>query len=113
LKFDWAQAPPLSYKVTFSNSSDGSNSVTVSSNDNVKVSNPYIASKADEIVAYASNTTNVTLSTPVYSGKYATLTISGNHALGKSQKGVGASVAEFAIVASSGEDLAKRSIEVV
>jgi trehalose/maltose hydrolase-like predicted phosphorylase len=113
LKFDWAQAPPVSYKVIFSNSSDGSNSVTVSSNDNVKVSNPYIASKADEIVAYASNTTNVTLSAPVYSGKYATLTISGNHALGKSQKGVGASVAEFAIVASSGEDLAKRSIEVV
>ena len=111
LQFDWAQAPPVSYKVTFSNSSDGSNSVNVASDDSVKVSSPYIAKKADEIVAYASNTTNVTLSSPVYSGKYATLTIMGNRALGGSKKGVGASVAEFAIVASGGEDLAKRSID--
>lgn len=111
LKFDWAQAPPMSYKVTFSNSSDGSDAVDVSSNDNVKVSNPYVPAKADEIVAYASNSTNVTLSSPVYSGKFATLTVKGNHALGKSQKGVGASVAEFAIVASGGEDLTKRSVD--
>jgi hypothetical protein len=111
LMFDWAQAPPLSYKVTFSNSSDGSDAVTVTSDNNVKVSNPYVPSKADDIVAYASNSTNVTLSSPVYSGKFATLTVMGSHALNKSQEGVGASVAEFVIVASGGEDLTKRSID--
>ena len=111
LKFDWAQAPPVSYSVTFSNSSDGSNAVHVASDNSVVVSNPYIAKKADDIVPYSSNTTNVTLSKPVYSGKYATLTISGNQGLPKGEKkGVGASVAEFAIVGADGsDDLTRRN----
>lgn len=52
LKFDWAQSPPLSYSVTFSNSSDGSNSVKVASVNSVSVSNPYVAAKAAAIVPY-------------------------------------------------------------
>lgn len=111
LDFNWAQAPPLSYKVSFSNSSDGSNAVHVASDDDVKVSSPYVASKADEIVAYASNSTNVTLNKPVWSGKFATLTIKGSHALNKTQIGDGASVAEFAIVAKGGRDLTRREVE--
>ena len=110
LKFDWAQSPPVSYTVTFSNSSDGSDAVEVDSNNDVQVSNPYVAAKAADIVPYTSNTTNVTLDSPVYSGRFATLTITGNRAL-SGKKGVGASVAEFAIVASTGDDLARRSSE--
>ena len=113
LQFDWAQAPPVSYKVTFSNSSDGSNSVQVASDNDVQVSNKYVPAKADNIVAYMSNTTNVTLSSPVYSGRYATLTIMGNRALegtADEKNGTGATVAEFAVVASGGDDLTKRNM---
>lgn len=53
-----------------------------------------------------SNTTNVTLETPVWSGKFATLTIRGTRAgAGRGMKG--ASVAEWAIVARDG-----RAVEV-
>lgn len=107
LEFDWAQAPPVSYSVTFSNSSDGSDSVSVASSDNVKVSDPYDASTAGVIVAPKGNTTNVTLSEPVWSGKFATLSISGNKNLQGTpdeRNGTGASVAEFAVVAASTAD---------
>ena len=111
IKFDWAQSPPKSYSVTFSNSSDGSNAVKVTSNNDVSVSNAYVAAKADNIVPYMSNTTNVTLNSPVYSGRYATLTIMGNRALEgtpDATNGTGATVAEWAIVASSGSNLMSR-----
>ena len=116
LHFDWAQSPPKSYEVTFSNSSNGSNAVHVSSNTNVQVSSPYVAKKAAEIVPYASNTTNVTLNKPVWSGKYATLTISGNRATEgtpDAKNGTGASVAEFAIIAGDGSSLTARDVEVL
>ncbi|KAK5169795.1 alpha,alpha-trehalase ath1 [Saxophila tyrrhenica] len=112
LKFDWAQSPPSSYRVTFSNSSSGSDSVEVASDDDVEISDAYVAARAADIVPYASNTTNVTLETPVWSGRFATLTIKGNRALegtGEERNGTGASVAEFAIVGEGGEDLVGRS----
>lgn len=112
IKFDWAQSPPASYKVTFSNSSSGRDAVSVTSSTNVTISNPYVPSMADDITAYMSNTTNVTLSSPVYSGKYATLEIKGNLALtgtADAKNGTGASVAEFAIVSSNGTSVIKRS----
>lgn len=111
IKFDWAQSPPHSYRVTFSNSSDGSNSVDVASDNNVKVSNKYVPARAADIVPYSSNTTNVTLHSAVWSGRYATLTISGNRALegtADAKNGTGATVAEFAVVAADG--VAKRSV---
>ncbi|KAK3724203.1 alpha,alpha-trehalase ath1 [Vermiconidia calcicola] len=111
LAFDWAQAPPHSYSVTFSNSSDGSDAVQVASDDSVQVSTPYVVADAAKIVPYASNTTNVTLDNPIYSGRYATLTIMGNRALegtADERNGTGASVAEFAVVAGDGSDIAAR-----
>lgn len=98
IMFDWAQNVPKSYKVTFSNSTNGTG-VTVTSDSNVKISDAYVPSQAADIRPYMSNTTNVTLDSPVWSGRYATLTIQGNQA-GAVSGGVGATVAEFAIVAA-------------
>lgn len=111
IRFDWAQEPPRSYSVTFYNSS--ADAVNVTSDSNVAVSNAYDASKASDIVPYSGNTTNVTLKNPVWSGQFATLTIQGNRATegtADELNGTGATVAEWAIVASgSGENVAQRS----
>ncbi|OQO10757.1 hypothetical protein B0A48_04057 [Cryoendolithus antarcticus] len=113
IRFDWAQSPPTSYAVTFSNSSSptGLEIVNVTSSTNVSISNAYDAATADAIVAYSSNTTNATLSTPVWSGRYATLSISGNQATvgtANEKNGTGATVAEWAIVSSEGGNVARR-----
>ena len=113
MQFDWAQSPPKSYKVTFHNttSTSGYDTVHVTSSDDVRVSNPYVAKKASDVVPYMSNTTNVTLQSAVWSGKYATLTIMGNRATEgtpDAKNGTGASVAEWAIVASGGSNLVGR-----
>lgn len=111
-EFDWAQSPPTSYSVTFSNSSapteNEMNNVTSSSS--VKISNPYDAASAAVIAPYTSNTTNVTLSEPVWSARFATLTILGNQALNGTpdeKNGTGATVAEWAIVAQGGSNVAR------
>lgn len=115
-RFDWAQEPPRGYRVAFSNdtvaAASGSGLVNVTTSNDVQISNPYNADEGDLIRAYLSNTTNVTLASPVYAGRYAILTIWGNQASG--DDGVGATVAEFAVIVgvnntgtdSSGENLA-------
>ncbi len=72
---------------------------TATTNANVQISSPYNAANAAAIAPYTSNTTNVTLATPVWGGRYATLTILGNlnDPVGN---GTGASVAEWAIIAA-------------
>ncbi|KAK7737315.1 alpha,alpha-trehalase ath1 [Cytospora paraplurivora] len=107
-RFDWAQAPPVGYYVAFSNTSSsggietaaGEGAVNVTRSESVEVSTPYDAATVYLITSYASNTTNVTLDSPVYSGRYATLTIWGNQATG--DDGVGATVAEFAVIVDEG-----------
>ena len=102
--FDWAQAPPSYYAVVFSNDTnfDYNTLTNATSSSNVAISNPYNASaNAEAIVAYTSNTTGVTLSSPVWSGEYARLYILGNQA-DPSSNATGATVAEFAILSSSG-----------
>jgi hypothetical protein len=114
IRFDWAQAPPRSYSVTFSNSSSPSalNIVNVTSDSDVAVSDVYDASRASDIVPYSGNTTNVTLQRAVWSGRFATLTIWGNRATEGTRdegNGTGATVAEWAVVtAGSGENIAGR-----
>ncbi|KAK6401303.1 alpha,alpha-trehalase ath1 [Elasticomyces elasticus] len=113
VQFDWGQAPPTSYVVTFSNSSDATDSVNVTSSTNIEISAAYNAATTFEIVPYTSNATNITLDSPVYSGRYATLEIRGNQAtIGtpNESNGTGATVAEFVLVAASGENVAKRQI---
>lgn len=99
-RFDWAQAPPQGYSVAFSNTStDGTahdGVVNATSSDSVKISNPYDPDTAALIQPYSSNTTNVTLDEVVYAGRYVTLTVWGSQASG--DNGLGASVAEFAVI---------------
>ena len=97
--FDWAQAPPKSYSVAFSNSSDASQGDVrnVASEDSVVISMPYDASRAALIQPYASNTTVVDLGVPVWGGRYAMLTIEGTQGTAL-QNGTGASVAEWTIL---------------
>ena len=102
LHFDWAQAPPLAFTVWFHNSStfDDTTAILVTQQSRVSISNPYDASKADDIVPYVGNTTNVTLTPNVWSGSFARLSISGNqNGLGDV---LGATVAEWAIVMDKG-----------
>lgn len=97
--FDWAQAPPQRYRVTFSNSSSNASFVAVTSSADIAISNPYDAATAAAVVPYASNTTNVTLAVPVWSGLYATLEIEGSQAE-EGNSGAGATVAEWSLVAA-------------
>lgn len=115
IQFDWGQAPPVSYSVSFSNTSDASaGSVNVTISENVTISNAYDAATEAQITPYMSNTTNVTLSSPVYSGKYAMLTIMGNHANDGTpdvNNGTGATVAEFEIIAANGANVMRRHMK--
>ena len=56
------------------------------------------------VTPYMSNTTNVTLNPPVWSGNYATLEIQGNQASNLTNS-TGATVAEWAIIGSEGQVL--------
>lgn len=106
-RFDWAQAPPRGYSISFANDSMSSSSPPGTANnatwseESVEISNPYDAERVALIQPYASNTTNVTLdggSAVYYAGRYVTLTIWGNQALGGRDEGVGATVAEFGVI---------------
>lgn len=93
--FDWVQNPPASYAVSFSNSSTDAG-VPVWRDGDVTVSNPYDATTVDRLVRYGSNTTNVSLGSPVWSGRYAMLSLTGNRNV--DGDGGGASVGEWGIV---------------
>lgn len=101
-RFDWAQAPPRGYVVAFSNTSGSDNGASnATESDSVEISNLYDAESIALITPYSSNTTNVTVDGDVYSGRYVTLTIWGNQATG--DDGVGATVAEFAVIVEGGD----------
>ena len=68
----------------------------------VDISVPYNASEVALITPYMSNTTNVTLNPPVWSGSYATLEIQGNQ-VSNATNSTGATVAEWAILGSEGQ----------
>ncbi|KAI9871934.1 MAG: hypothetical protein M1830_002241 [Pleopsidium flavum] len=103
--FDWAQNPPVNFTVQFHNSSTiDANAVAATRITNVQISIPYNVTEVNIITPYMANTTNVTLNPPVYSGNYATLTIEGNQG-NPVNNGSGASVAEWAIVAASGQQM--------
>ena len=104
--FDWAQAPPTSFTVLFHNTTSAfdSSAITATTQTDVPVSMPYNLTQINLITPYLSNTTNVTLNPPVYSGLYATLVILGNQASNLTNS-TGASVAEWAIIGSAGSQL--------
>ncbi|KAI9723087.1 MAG: hypothetical protein M1828_004335 [Chrysothrix sp. TS-e1954] len=99
LMFNWAAQPPRSFSVQFFNSSDPSTSdiVNVTSSDKVSISQPFDASRAALVEKYVGNMTNITLTKAVFGGRYARLHVRGNQNT-TSDDGVGATVAEWAIV---------------
>jgi len=102
LFFDWAQNPPANFTVVFQNTSSAA--VLATAQTNVQISVPYNATEINMVLPYMSNTTTVTLSPPVWSGDYATLSIQGNQA-SSATNSTGATVAEWAIVGRGGQML--------
>ena len=99
--FDWAQSPPTNFTVTFHNDSSptatAAATVTATAQTSVPISDPYNATASALVTPYMSNTTNVTLATAVWSGRFATLSIQGNQA-DREANATGATVAEWAIL---------------
>ena len=110
--FDWAQNPPTNFSVIFHNITTGDGIATsiAAHKSRVEISNPYDAVQAGLVTRYASNTTNVTLSKGVYTGTHATLIIQGNQG-NPFNNGSGATVAEWAIIGSSGRNLTAKHVE--
>ena len=104
--FDWAQNPPTNFTVLFHNTSSPTDpsAITATSVSTVDISIPYNASMVALITPYMSNTTNVTLNPPIWTGNYATLEIYGNQASNLTNS-TGATVAEWAVIGSEGQVL--------
>lgn len=107
--FDWAQAPPRSFSIHFSNASSLADATanpnatsSVYSSNNVTISDPFDPDTQYIVRKYSSNTTNVTLDKPVWSGRYATLSILGTQETDNLTAANGATVAEWAIIATDG-----------
>lgn len=114
--FDWAQAPPVNVTVLFHNqtiadpvltymsSAQSSNFQVVTTMNDIAISDPYDATTTnlDAVAMPTSNTTNVTLSSPVVAAQYASLLILGNQGLDAADlaanNGTGATVAEWGII---------------
>ncbi len=107
--FNWGLTPPVSARITLTNSSTFSGPAVVMALDNITISDAYEANDA-RIRPYTGNTTNVAFAAaagggPVYTGRYARLEIEGTQ--GPRQE-LGAQVAEFALIGASGSQLVKR-----
>lgn len=111
--FDWAQAPPFNYSMTFHNdtlsaSSGNAGVLTVSSNPQLHISNPYNSTEILSIVPVESNATvtQVPSDQVLYTARYATLNIWGsltNSSLtAQNMSGDGATVAEWNIIVDDG-----------
>lgn len=118
--FDWAQFPPVSYRIEFHNGSgsdtipafyDPTTATVVSSQDPVEVAIPFDIESAADVVPYTSNTTLVTLDEAVPVGgadgpRYATLYIRGNQGIVGENKfnssEPGGEVAEWGIIVDDG-----------
>lgn len=113
LHFNWYQSPPVNATVLFHdvvirdpvsalrNTTEDVRVITTLSN--IKQSKPYDpeTTNMDEIAIPVGNTTTIELDKPAKAARYATLVISGNQANGgDATDGVGATVAEWAIIAS-------------
>ena len=116
--FDWGQAPPVNYSVTFQNTSSSTSSGNPANvaSGKVKISHAYDASKASQISTLSSNTTTVMMQQELFTGQYATLTIWGTQVNGqgvvKETNGTGATVAEWSVVVegSSSAEEGKRDV---
>ena len=102
--------PPLSWQVDFAAAATDfgtSGAMAVYNSTSVAISAPYDPSKAAEIALYASNTTQVTLSSAVPATRFVRLSIVGNQGDEPEQ---GATVAEFAVLRQGGGTLVPNDV---
>lgn len=111
--FDWYQSPPVNATVLFHDRAIGNPAMSLKNATgdvkiattltNIKQSKPYDPEATDlgEIKMPTGNITTIELAEPIKAARYATLIISGNQANGNdTADGVGATVAEWAILAN-------------
>lgn len=108
VSFDWGARPAIGARVLIYNSTSSSNSSYSNSSNaniqtitlsNITISTPYNAATNDVVQEYVGNMSYFTFSSPVWSGQYVTLEISGCQATGDDY---GATVAEFNLFGSNG-----------
>jgi len=80
--FDFAQFPPQTIEIDFSNATFGGSGnghvVRAFNTSKVQITNPWDQINSAQVMRYVGNATTFNLDVPVYTGKYARLGISGN-----------------------------------
>ncbi|KAI5249768.1 hypothetical protein E4T43_00570 [Aureobasidium subglaciale] len=103
VSFDWGSRPPTGARVLVYNSTSVSNSsstdITTATFSDIEISMPYNAATNDVVQEYVGNMSYFSFSTPIWSGQYVTLEISGCRAIGDE---LGATVAEFNLLGANG-----------
>ncbi|CAD0058876.1 unnamed protein product [Aureobasidium pullulans] len=103
VSFDWGRRPATGARVLVYNSTSGSNSssteIHTAAFSDIEISMPYDAATNDVVQEYQGNMSYFTFSTPIWSGQYITLEISGCQATGDE---FGATVAEFNLFGANG-----------
>lgn len=94
---NWAAAVASNFSVIFHNSSDDAGATSRIDVPKVNISVPYDPAAQTIVGWYQGNTTNVTVADDVWTGRYATLLVSGNQG-DESSSAPGASVAEWAVI---------------
>jgi hypothetical protein len=115
---DWGSQPPTHFSIFFSNATlppftfplSAGNDVRNVTSGYVSISAPWDPVNAFEIKTYLGNQTNVTLETPVWSGRYAHLGIEGNQ-YGRDVRD-GATVAEWNLIGEGFGVWAKKEEEI-
>lgn len=106
VSFDWGSRPASAARVLVYNSTSGSNSsladIRTAAFSDVAISMPYDAATNDVVQEYVGNMSYFSFSTPIWSGEYVTLEISGCLAIGDE---LGATVAEFNLFGANGATL--------
>ncbi|KAI9809039.1 MAG: hypothetical protein M1825_002328 [Sarcosagium campestre] len=108
IAFNWGAIPPKNATVLISNSSTFNDNTAIIPLDNITISKKYDPGSV-KIAPFAGNETYYTIEgdRAVYSGKYAMLQIEGTQGPDET---VGATVAEFALIAASSGSLSKRGM---
>ncbi|KAG9585291.1 glycoside hydrolase family 65 protein, partial [Aureobasidium melanogenum] len=103
VSFDWGSRPPTAARVLVYNSTSGSNDsstdIRTAAFSDISISMPYNAATNDVVQEYTGNMSYFRFSSPIWSGQYVTLEISGCQATGDE---LGATVAEFNLFGADG-----------
>jgi hypothetical protein len=106
VSFDWGSRPATAARVLVYNSTSGSKQsstdIRTATFSSIGLSMPYNAATNDIVQEYVGNMSYFTFSSPIWSGQYVTLEISGCQATGDE---LGATVAEFNLFGANGTSL--------